>query len=131
MHATLVGGLAALGMAAALTACGTSSDGQSSATIDSSGVRAEIGNTLNYASTGTTAELDCADGKSLTIGGNNNTLTVKGRCSGVTIGGADNKVMFDEVDGKLSIVGLNNNVSYTAGNPEVDDIGKNNTIHKG
>ena len=37
----------------------------------------EIGNTINYGSFGTTADIDCADGKSLNVGGSNNTLTVK------------------------------------------------------
>src|SRR4051812_49788793 len=39
------------------------------ATAGSSGAQVEIGNTINYGSFGTTADIDCADGKSLNIGG--------------------------------------------------------------
>lgn len=128
----LTGCLAALAGAAALAACGTSSDGTSpTATIGESGVKAEIGNTINYASTGTTADIDCAEGKSLTVGGNNNTLTVKGTCASVNIGGTDNKVTFEHIEKDLTVVGLNNNVTYQAGDPKVSDVGKNNTIGKG
>ena len=62
------------------------------ATAGTSGAQVEVGNTINYGSFGTTADIDCADGKSLNIGGSNNTLTVKGTCANVNIGGADNKV---------------------------------------
>ena len=54
-------------------------------------------------SVGTTTELDCADGKSLNIGGNNNKLTVKGTCANANIGGADNTVNMDRVDKGLSV----------------------------
>ena len=50
-------------------------------TAGTSGAQVEIGNTINYGSFGTTADIDCADGKSLNIGGSNNTLTVKGTCA--------------------------------------------------
>ena len=91
----------------------------------------EIGNTINYGSFGTTADIDCADGKSLNVGGSNNTLTVKGTCANVNIGGADNKVTLDKVDKELSVVGLNNTVTYKHGDPKVNDTGSGNTISKG
>ena len=72
------------------------------ATAGSSGAQVEIGNTINYGSFGTTADIDCADGKSLNVGGSNNTLTVKGTCANVNIGGADNKITFDKIDKELS-----------------------------
>ena len=83
------------------------------ATAGTSGVQVEIANTINYGSVGTTADIDCADGKSLTIGGSNNTLTVKGTCANVNIGGADNRITLDKIDTGLSVVGLNNTVTYT------------------
>ena len=100
-------------------------------TAGSSGVQVEIGNTINYGSVGTTADIDCADGKSLTVGGSNNTLTVKGTCANVNIGGADNKVTFDKIVDGLSVVGLNNTVSYNDGDPKVNDTGSGNSIKKG
>ena len=80
-----------------LAGCGSeSSDSKTpTATAGTSGAQVEVGNTINYGSFGTTADIDCADGKSLNIGGSNNTLTVKGTCANVNIGGADNKVTFE------------------------------------
>lgn len=40
----------------------------------------QIGDMLTYGSIGTTATLDCADGKSLNVAGSDNTLTVNGTC---------------------------------------------------
>jgi hypothetical protein len=116
-----------------LTGCGSESTDTTSptATAGSSGAQVEIGNTINYGSFGTTADLDCADGKSLNVGGSNNTLTVKGSCANVNIGGADNKITFENVDKELSVVGLNNTVTYKDGDPKVNDTGSNNKISKG
>lgn len=100
-------------------------------TTSSTGAELEIGNTLNYGSFGTTAELDCADGKSLNVGGSNNALTVKGTCKSVSIGGADNKITLDKIDTRLSVVGLNNTVTYKDGDPKVENLGSGNTINKG
>ena len=47
-------------------------------------------------------ERSSPDGKSLNVGGSNNTLTVKGSCASVNIGGADNKVVFDKIGTELS-----------------------------
>jgi Protein of unknown function (DUF3060) len=115
------------------TACGSNSQDSTdpSATAGSSGAQVEIGNTINYGSFGTTADIDCADGKSLNVGGSNNTLTVKGTCANVNIGGADNKINFERVDTELSVVGLNNTVTYRDGEPKVNDTGNNNTVTKG
>jgi len=120
-------------LAFGLSACGsTSSDtDQPTATAGSSGAQVEIGNTINYGSFGTTADIDCADGKSLNVGGSNNTLTVKGSCANVNVGGADNKITFDTVNSELSVVGLNNTVTYRNGDPKINDTGSNNTISKG
>ena len=100
-------------------------------TAGSSGAQIEIGNTINYGSFGTTADIDCAEGKSLNVGGSNNTLTVKGTCASVNVGGADNKLDFERVNDELSVVGLNNIVTYRAGSPRINDTGSNNTIKKG
>jgi hypothetical protein len=116
-----------------LAGCGSENKETNSptATAGSSGAQVEIGNTINYGSFGTTADIDCADGKSLNVGGSNNTLTVKGTCASVNIGGADNKITFDKVDKELSVVGLNNTVTYKEGDPKVDDLGSGNKISKG
>ncbi|QZT63311.1 DUF3060 domain-containing protein [Mycolicibacterium austroafricanum] len=127
----VIGCLAALTVG--LSACGSTSDDTNSptATAGTSGAQIEIGNTINYGSFGTTADIDCADGKSLNVGGSNNTLTVKGTCANVNIGGADNKISFERVDAELSVVGLNNTVTYRDGDPKVNDTGSNNSISRG
>jgi hypothetical protein len=133
MHSpTLIAGIGVLAVVA-LAGCGsTSKEGTSpTATAGQSGAQVEVGNTINYGSFGTTADLDCADGKSLNVGGSNNTLTVKGSCSSVNIGGADNKITFEKVDKELSVVGLNNTVTYKGGEPKVNNLGSGNTINKG
>ena len=96
----------------------------------STGAQFDIGNTINYGSLGTTTTLDCGDGKSLNVGGSNNTLTVKGSCGTVSIGGADNKITIDKIDKHLNVVGFNNTISYKAGDPKVDNLGSGNTINK-
>jgi hypothetical protein len=121
--------LAVLGLG--VSGCGGSGTNSPTMTAGSSGVQVEIANTINYGSVGTTADIDCADGKSLTIGGSNNTLTVKGTCANVNIGGADNRISFAKIDSGLSVVGLNNTVSYKDGDPKVDDTGSGNSIRKG
>ncbi|WP_197382472.1 DUF3060 domain-containing protein [Mycolicibacterium mengxianglii] len=115
-----------------LAGCGSESSDTNAptATAGSSGAQVEVGNTINYGSFGTTAEIDCADGKSLNVGGSNNTLTVKGTCASVNVGGADNRLTFDTIDNKLSVVGINNTVRYTAGDPQVDNLGSGNKIEK-
>ena len=114
--------LAALTLAWALTGCGSGGK---------SGTAVEVANTINYGSFGTTTEIDCADGKSLNIGGSNNTLTVKGSCGSVSVGGADNRITLARIGGELSGVGLNNTITYAAGSPTVDDAGSGNRISKG
>ncbi len=126
-------GVAAASATLGLTACGSTSQDTSdpSATAGSDGAQVEIGNTINYGSFGTTADIDCADGKSLNVGGSNNTLTVTGTCANVNIGGADNRITFERVDSELSVVGLNNTVTYRDGDPTVNDTGSNNSVTKG
>ncbi|BBX27331.1 DUF3060 domain-containing protein [Mycolicibacterium alvei] len=132
-HTQLILAVGATAAALTLAACGSeSSDTNSpSATAGDSGVNVEVGNTINYMSVGNTTDIDCADGKSLTVGGTNNTLTVKGTCANVNIGGSDNKITFERIDKGLSIVGLNNTVSYAAGDPKVTNTGSNNKVSKG
>ena len=114
---------------AALALAGCGSD--SSVTANDSGVQVEVSNTINYGSTGTTTTLDCATGKSLTIGGSNNTVTVQGTCGSVNVGGADNKVTLDAVTGDITTVGLNNTVIYRDGDPKISDVGTDNSITRG
>ncbi len=124
--------------AAVLTMAGCGADSkdismpsqETSAAVGASGAQVEVGNTINYGSFGTTAEIDCADGKSLNVGGSNNTLTVKGTCSTVQVGGADNKITFDKVTDDINVVGLNNKLTYKNGDPKVDDLGSGNSIKK-
>lgn len=129
MRAVFAGPVAAV-FALGLAGCG-SSDEPPEVTANSSGAQVQIGNTINYGSVGTAADLDCAQGKALNVGGSNNTLTVTGTCSSVNIGGADNKVTLDKVEGEISVVGLDNTVVYKDGNPKVEDLGKGNTVDKG
>lgn len=128
--ATVAAGAAAAALLFAGCGSESSDTNRPTATAGSSGAQVEIGNTINYGSFGTTADIDCADGKSLNIGGSNNTLTVKGTCSNVNIGGADNKVNFEKVDKEISVVGLNNTVTYQDGDPKINDTGTNNKITK-
>ena len=116
-----------------LAGCGSDSSDTTtpSATFGAEGGQVEISNTINFSSVGTTTDLDCADGKSLNIGGNNNKLTIKGTCANANIGGADNTVTMDRVDKGLSVVGFNNTVTYKQGDPKVNDTGSGNTINKG
>lgn len=92
---------------------------------------AEMGNTINDGTFGSTETRDCGDGKSLNIGGSQNTLTVTGRCDSVIIGGDDNKISFEKVDTELIVAGLNNTITYRDGAPQVQDLGDGNTIKKG
>ncbi|CRZ16167.1 DUF3060 domain-containing protein [Mycolicibacterium neworleansense] len=129
----LIFGIGAAAAAFTLAACGSESSDTNtpSATAGQSGVNVEVGNTINYMSVGTTTDIDCADGKSLTVGGTNNTLTVKGTCANVNIGGSDNKITFERIDKGLTIIGLNNTVTYAAGDPKVTNTGSNNKVNKG
>ena len=110
----------------ALAGCGSDGNGPAK----SPGAQIEVGNTINYGSYGTTAQIDCADGKALNVGGSNNTLTVHGRCSSVNVGGADNKITIDTVEQDLAVVGLNNTVVYKGGEPTVSNLGTGNDISK-
>lgn len=105
-------------LAAALTGCG--SDG-GAGTVDP---------TINYGSYGSTADIDCGNGKPLNVAGSNNTLTVIGSCSSVHVGGADNTIRIARLDGELSVVGFNNTITYKAGEPNVDDAGSGNRISR-
>ena len=120
-------------VAIGLAGCGSDSNDTNSptATVGTSGAQVEIGNTINYTSIGSTAEIDCADGKSINVGGNNNKLTVKGTCANANIGGADNTVTMERIDNGLSVVGFNNTVTYKQGDPKVNDTGSGNKISKG
>ena len=116
-----VAGLLALGV---LTGCGSGDADRRAASI-------EVANTINYGSFGTRADIDCGDGKSLNVGGSNNTLKVVGRCGSISVGGADNKLTVEYVERDLSVTGLNNTVTYRAGNPRIEDSGPGNRITRG
>ncbi len=96
----------------------------------STGAQFDIGNTINYVSTGTTTTLDCGNGKSLNVGGFNNTLTVRGTCGTVSVGGGDNKITVDKIDKNVNVVGSHNAISYKDGEPKVENLGSGNTINK-
>jgi len=114
----------------AVPSTSSSASTSTTATTTSTGAQFDIGNTINYGSLGTTTTLDCGDGKSLNVGGSNNTLTVTGTCGTVSIGGADNKITIDKIDKQLNVVGFNNTITYKDGNPKVDNLGTGNTINK-
>lgn len=92
---------------------------------------AEMGNTINDGTFGAAETRDCADGKSLNVGGSGNTLTVKGRCDSVIVGGDDNKITFEKVDTELIVAGLNNTITYRDGEPQIQDLGDGNSITRG
>jgi len=142
--ATLVLTLSAVLMVLGMAGCGGKSNNPAPSTgtaasptsssstpsTTSTGAQFDIGNTINYTSLGTTTALDCGDGKSLNVGGSNNTLTVNGTCGTVSIGGADNKITINKIDKHLNVVGFNNTITYKDGNPEVENLGTGNTINK-
>lgn len=123
MRTLLITVLAGLGL---LTGCGSGVE----AVGDGAGARIDVAGTINYGSFGTKTDIDCADGKSLNVGGSNNVLTVRGTCRTVSVGGADNAITLDRVDDELTVVGLNNTVRYGAGDPAVTDTGAGNRITK-
>ena len=86
---------------------------------------------ISYDSLGTRAEIDCENGKSLVVGGSNNTLTVRGICRSVRVDGADNRITIERIDAELSVDGVNNTVGYAEGDPEVTDTGTGNRIGAG
>jgi uncharacterized lipoprotein YehR (DUF1307 family) len=132
LSAVVVFGLAGCGGKNNNAAPSTTSPSSTSSTpsTPSTGAQVDIGNTINYGSLGTTTTLDCGDGKSLNVGGSNNTLTVNGTCGTVSIGGADNKITINKIDKNLNVVGFNNTITYKDGNPKVDNLGSGNTINK-
>ena len=85
---------------------------------------------ITYGSTGTRAQIDCADGGSLDVSGSNNTLTVAGRCASVRVEGADNPITVARLDDRLTVAGLNNTVTYREGDPAIDDSGDGNRISR-
>ncbi len=93
--------------------------------------RVDLANTINYGSFGTKADIDCGRGKSLNVGGSNNTLNVVGQCGSVTVSGADNTITVARVDGQVTVAGLNNSVTYRAGEPAVEDTGSGNRVGPG
>jgi hypothetical protein len=127
--------LAVVAIAAAamigLSGCSSGGNTKPTATAGTSGAQVQLGNTINYGSFNTTADIDCSDGKSLNVGGSGNTLTVKGTCGSVNIGGADNKLTFDTISNDISVVGVNNTVTYKGGNPKVENLGSGNQVNKG
>ena len=132
MRTHIAGTVAAVALTLGLAGCGSSGDSDApTVTAGTSGAQVEIGNTINYGSFGTTADIDCAQGKALNVGGSNNTLTIKGTCSSVNIGGADNKVTLDNVQTEISVVGIDNTVVYKGGDPKVEDLGSGNKVSKG
>ncbi|MDT5018870.1 MAG: hypothetical protein QOD39_5030 [Mycobacterium sp.] len=133
MRSYSLGLAVAVALTVVLSGCGSNSSDTAAPTMTAgtSGAQVEIGNTINYGSVGTTADIDCADGKSLNVGGSNNKLKVKGTCATVNIGGADNEITIERIDKEISVVGLNNAVTYKDGDPKVNDTGKDNKISKG
>lgn len=131
----LFAGCGAATLAFALTGCGTefsatAEESQTEATVADTGAQVELNNTIYYGSFGTTADVDCGDGKSLNVAGSNNTLTVVGTCASLIVGGADNEITLETVRDEIDVVGLNNTVTYGSGDPKVDDLGSGNTVTK-
>ena len=100
------------------TAPSSGSSSTPAPSTSSTGAQFDIGNTINYVSTGTTTTLDCGDGKSLNVGGFNNTLTVRGTCGTVSIGGGDNKITVDKIDKNINVVGSHNRSATRTASPK-------------
>ncbi|MCB9440865.1 MAG: DUF3060 domain-containing protein [Mycolicibacterium sp.] len=113
-----------LAVALGLPATGCGSD---SGTSDGHG---KPGDAITYAGVGTTMTVDCGDGRSLTVTGSNNTLTVTGRCANVDVPGNDNRLRATAITGRIHASGINNTVRYDDGNPQVD-AAAGNTVRKG
>jgi len=118
----LTAALAAWPPIMALTLAGCSSGD------DQHAARTDVGNMITFGSFGTTADIDCGQGKSLSVGGSNNTLKIAGACASVRVSGADNTITLQRVDGDLTVSGLNNTVTYKVGEPAVEDSGSGNRI---
>jgi uncharacterized lipoprotein YehR (DUF1307 family) len=120
-------------VAVSLSGCGSKSGDTSSptATAGSSGLYVEVGNTINFGGSGVTTEIDCTDGKSLNVGLNDNTLTVKGACAEVRVGGSNNSITLNQVDTLINVAGTNNKITYKTGDPKVEKLGDSNKISKG
>lgn len=103
---------------------------EATASVPDIGTQLELGNVIYWGSFGTTADVDCDDGKSLNVAGSNNTLTVNGTCADLVVGGADNKITLDTVQNAINVVGWNNTITYRAGDPSIDDVGRDNTVEK-
>ena len=121
MRGTLRIAVAALSVATMVAGCG----GEKSRPYP------ETTATVGYGSVGTSAQIDCAAGKSLDVTGSNNSLTVLGACWTVRVSGADNRIRLERVDGDLSVTGLNNIIDYRHGDPAVHDEGSGNRISRG
>jgi hypothetical protein len=100
-------------------------------TTNTSGTQFEVGDTINYGSMDTTETVDCANGKSLNVGGSNNTLTVTGVCKDVTVLGSGNTITLNQVDSAINVVGIDNKLTYKAGDPRIDKFGDSNEVTKG
>lgn len=114
--------ITAVGAVALLAGCG-SEDGPAG--------RGPAAGTVDYGSFGTTATIDCADGRSVNVAGSNNRLSISGRCESIRVGGADNRITIEQIDGELAVTGLNNTITYVAGEPAVSDSGAGNRISRG
>ena len=106
--------------AAALGGCGA----------DPAPARFDPATTISYGSVGTRAEIDCA-GKTLAVGGSNNTLRVRGTCASVIVDGSDNRITLAGVDSEVRVSGVNNTVGFAGGDPVVTDTGTGNRIGRG
>lgn len=94
------------------------------------GDHGEPGGAISYSPMGTTMTLDCGSGRSLSVSGSNNKLTVTGACADVDITGSDNRLTVDKITGRVSTGGVNNTVTYHDGNPAVTNTGGGNTVRK-
>lgn len=112
----------------AVTICGLAGCGGGGPGADDHG---EPGSAISYSPMGTTMTIDCGSGRSLSVGGSNNKLTVTGACADVEITGSDNRLTVDKITGRVSTGGVNNTVTYRDGNPTVSDTGGGNTVRRG
>jgi hypothetical protein len=88
-------------------------------------------NEAGFISSGQTATLDCVGGKAEIVG-NNNALTITGRCSNLDLAGSENKITIEfGPAAKVSIVGSNNAIIWTSVDgkpPTISSVGAANAL---
>ncbi|TDQ48548.1 DUF3060 domain-containing protein [Actinorugispora endophytica] len=84
---------------------------------------------VNVASDGGTVTEDCG-GRDANVAADNATVTLNGACGLVTVLGNGNQVSVGEA-AQVNVMGSDNTVRYASGEPNVTNLGSNNTVESG